>query len=238
MTGSAPHGESARNVEGVLRRVEAAARRAGRNPSEVTVIGVTKTVAADRVRDVVAAGVTHLGENRVQEAAEKIAALADLREAITWHLIGHLQANKAGRAAELFDWVQSVDGADLARRLNKRASERGVTLDVLIQVDLGHEPTKHGVDAGLVAGLLEQLGDLSHLAPRGLMTIPPAASDPELSRPFFRRLKALKDELAAAGRPLEHLSMGMSDDFEVAIEEGATMVRVGRALFGQRPAMV
>jgi hypothetical protein len=226
------------NVGRIAARVEEAARRAGRDPAGVILIGVTKTVTVDSIRQGLAAGLSHLGENRVQEGAAKIPELSGVAAPgggpITWHLVGHLQSNKARRAVELFDWIHSVDGAELARRLDRCAAEAGRSPRVLVQVDLGGEPTKHGIDAGALMGLLLEITALPHLKLRGLMTLPPLLPDPESLRPFFRRLRELREELAAGGVNLPDLSMGMSGDFEVAIEEGATMVRVGRALFGER----
>ncbi|HKY31625.1 MAG TPA: YggS family pyridoxal phosphate-dependent enzyme [Candidatus Polarisedimenticolia bacterium] len=224
-----------RVLEQVAARIEAAARRAGRDPGSITLVGVTKTVPAAAILEAVLAGLRHIGENRVQEAASKAPALAGQSGVVTWHLIGHLQSNKAARAAELFQWIHSVDNLDLGRRLDQAAGRLGRRLDVLMQVDLGHEPTKHGVDAGRLEELSSGLASLERLRLRGLMTIPPLFDDPGRSRPFFRQLRVLRDRLAARGQDLPELSMGMSGDFEVAIEEGATMVRVGRALFGERP---
>ncbi|MGH9869835.1 MAG: YggS family pyridoxal phosphate-dependent enzyme [Candidatus Polarisedimenticolia bacterium] len=215
-------------------RIAAAAARAGRDPSSVTLIGVTKTVDPQRVRAAVDAGLQHLGENRVQEAEGKQRALGEL-PGVRWHLIGHLQSNKAAHAAEMFDCVHSVDSLDLGRRLDRAASRRTTPLQILVQVDLGHEPTKHGVDERALEALVSELSRCGHIEVRGLMTIPPLAEDPETSRPFFRHLVGLRDRLAASGHPLPELSMGMTGDFEVAVEEGATLVRVGRALFGERP---
>ncbi len=219
----------------VQERIAAATGRAGRSPAEVTLIGVTKTVKPERIRAAVEAGLRHIGENRVQEAASKSEALAALSPRPQWHLIGHLQSNKVTRAAALFDWIHSIDSEDLARRLDRVAGARGATLNVLLQVDLGQETTKHGADARDVAALARATAALPHLRLKGLMTIPPLAGTPEGSRRYFRRLRDLRDEVAATGPPLPELSMGMSFDLEVAVEEGATMIRVGRALFGERP---
>jgi PLP dependent protein len=232
MTPRDPEGgraEAAAALREVWSRIEAAAARARRDPSEVTLIGVTKTVDADRVRAAVDAGLKHLGENRVQEAAAKKDAIGPL-PGVTWHLIGHLQSNKAARAADLFDWVHSVDSAELGRRLDRAAATHPSPLPVLLQIDLGHEPTKHGVDEGELQEVVSELAGLAGIDLRGLMTIPPASENPEDARPFFRRLRTLRDRLG-----LPELSMGMTGDFEVAVEEGATLVRVGRALFGERP---
>jgi pyridoxal phosphate enzyme (YggS family) len=180
----------------------------------------------ERVRLAIAAGVAALGENRVQEAKEKIEALG---RPVPWHLIGSLQTNKARDAARLFDWVQSVDRLDLAQELSRRAHAAERTLNVLLQVNLGDEPQKGGVAVAELKRLQETVTALPNLSVRGLMAIPPATEAPEQARPYFRRLRELRDELG-----LEHCSMGMSADYEVAIEEGATMVRVGTAIFGPR----
>jgi len=194
----------------------------------VLLIAVSKTVEVRRIEGAIAAGVPALGENRVQEAREKIETLG---RPVPWHLIGHLQTNKAKDAVRLFDWLHSVDRLELAAELDRRARALGRAVDVLLEVNVGEEPQKSGIRPDEVKPLLDALAGLSGIRIRGLMAIPPAAPDPEQMRPHFRRLRELRD---AAG--LEHLSMGMSADFEVAVEEGATMVRVGTAIFGPRPA--
>jgi PLP dependent protein len=214
------------NLEAVHERVARACERAGRKPDDVLLIAVSKTVEIERIRLAVTAGVRALGENRVQEAKEKVAGLG---RPVPWHLIGSLQTNKARDAVELFDWIHSVDREELARELDRRAHQRERRVKILVQVNVGEEPQKGGVHPAELKGLLESLTALSNLEVRGLMCIPPAAETAEASRPWFRRLRELRD---AAG--LEHCSMGMSGDFEVAIEEGATMVRVGTAIFGPR----
>jgi pyridoxal phosphate enzyme (YggS family) len=216
------------NVERVREAIARACGRAGRTPDDVLLVAVSKTVEAERIRLAVAAGIPALGENRVQEAREKIETLG---HAVPWHLIGSLQTNKAKEAARLFDWIHSVDRVELARELSRRARALDRTLDILIQVNLGEEPQKAGVAPGELKALLDAMSGLESLRIRGLMAIPPAVESPEAARPFFRRLRELRD-----GAGLEHLSMGMSADFEVAIEEGATLVRVGTAIFGPRPA--
>jgi len=224
----------ASDIRGNLERVNAliadACRRAGRSPADVLLVAVSKTVPADRVRLALEAGVAALGENRVQEAKEKIEVLG---HPVPWHLIGHLQTNKARDAARLFDWIHSLDRLELAKELDRRARAAARTLNVLIEVNLGEEPQKGGARPGELKPLLDSVAGLDALRIRGLMAIPPAAANPEETRPYFRRLREMRD---AAG--LEHLSMGMSADFEVAIEEGATMVRVGTAIFGARPPRV
>jgi pyridoxal phosphate enzyme (YggS family) len=214
------------NLEGVHERVARACERAGRKPDDVLLIAVSKTVEVERIRLAVAAGVKALGENRVQEAKEKVAALG---RPVPWHLIGSLQTNKARDAVQLFDWIHSVDREELARELDRRAHQSGRSVKVLAQVNVGEEPQKGGVAPSELKSLLDAMAGLRSLDVRGLMCIPPAAETAESSRRWFKRLRELRD---AAG--LEHCSMGMSGDFEVAIEEGATMVRVGTAIFGPR----
>jgi len=222
------------SLDRVRARIESAARRAGRDPLGVHLIGVTKTVPVARIREAMSAGLVHLGENRVQEAAGKILEMGGAPGGVTWHLVGHLQSNKARRAVELFDCIHSVDSVALVRKLARVAEELGTRRDILIQVDLGGEPTKFGLDPGLAADLAREAAAHPALRARGLMTIPPMSADPEASRPFFRRLREIRDQVAVLGFDLPDLSMGMTSDFEVAIEEGATMVRVGRAIFGER----
>jgi pyridoxal phosphate enzyme (YggS family) len=212
------------NLGRVQEAVARACARARRSPDHVLLIAVSKTMDVERVRLAIEAGVAALGENRVQEAKEKIEILG---HPVPWHLIGSLQTNKARDAARLFDWIHSVDRLELARELSRRAGDR--VLNVLLQVNLGEEPQKGGVAPAEVKRLCEAVVGLPGLRVRGLMAIPPAAADPEQTRPHFRRLRELRDELG-----LEHCSMGMSADYEVAIEEGATMVRVGTAIFGPR----
>jgi pyridoxal phosphate enzyme (YggS family) len=210
-------------------RIAAAAERAGRRTDEITLVAVTKGVALSRIREAVAAGVTDVGESRVQEAAPKVAAF---REAVRWHLVGHLQRNKAGLAAGLFHVIHSLDSVRLAETLSRHAPQR---VDVLVQVNVAHEPQKHGVSPEGLADVLRGVAPLPRVRVVGLMTMPPLTPDPEHARPVFRRLRTLRDEVAKVlGTALPHLSMGMSDDFEVAVEEGATLVRVGRAIFGPR----
>src|SRR6185503_2520244 len=219
----------------VRAQLAAAAGKAGRPAEDVRLIAISKTHPAAAVKHLIELGAADMGENRVQEAEEKIAEVG--REAARWHLVGHLQANKARRAVNLFDVIHSLDSVDLARRLDRLCVEEGRKLAVLIQVDLGHEETKSGIDESELTHLVEGLGPLTRLELTGLMTLPPFFDDPEQSRPFFRRLRELRDELAARGTfpgGKGELSMGMTNDFEVAIEEGATMVRVGTAIFGER----
>jgi pyridoxal phosphate enzyme (YggS family) len=214
------------NLGRVQEAVARACARAGRSPAQVLLIAVSKTMDAEHVRQAVAAGVAALGENRVQEAREKIEAIG---HPVPWHLIGSLQTNKAKDAVRLFDWIHSVDRLELAQELSRRAHLAERTVNILLQVNLGDEPQKGGVAPTELKRLCEAVAGLPGLRVRGLMAIPPAAPLPEDTRPHFRTLRALRDGLG-----LEHLSMGMSADYEVAIEEGATMVRVGTAIFGPR----
>ena len=222
----------------VRAQLAAAAAKAGRPAEEVTLIAISKTHPAAVVKQLIELGAADVGENRVQEAEEKIAEVG--REKVRWHLVGHLQANKARRAVNLFDVVHSLDSIDLARRLDRLCGEEGrEKLPVLIQVDLSHEETKSGIEETGLPQLVAVVGELSRLRLIGLMTLPPFFENPEDSRPFFRRLRELRDALAAKGAFGDlkgELSMGMTHDFGVAIEEGATMVRIGTAIFGERAA--
>ena len=225
-------------VEEVRRRIESSAGRAGRDPREVTLVAVSKTHPAALVREAVAAGLSDFGENRVQEAEGKIEELKREAPAVRWHLIGHLQANKARRAVRLFDLIHSVDSPSLAERLDRLCEEEGrERLDVLVQVDLAGEASKSGAREDELPALFETLKGCGRVRCRGLMLLPPFFEDAERARPYFRRLRALRDELSARGVFGDgdgKLSMGMSHDFEAAVEEGATLVRVGTAIFGER----
>ncbi|MFN3476128.1 MAG: YggS family pyridoxal phosphate-dependent enzyme [Candidatus Methylomirabilales bacterium] len=222
-------------LEEVKRRMAEAALRAGRDPGEVQLVAVSKTVPIPGIREAIEAGVTILGENRVQEAKAKIAELAGLAH---WHLVGHLQTNKAKLAVQLFDLIHSLDSLRLARELDKFGKVFGKPVEVLVQVKLSEEETKSGLPEGEVLPLLKALADLPSISVKGLMVFPPYFPDPEAVRPYFRRLRELRDQLREEALPenvkLDHLSMGMSHDFEVAIEEGATLVRIGTAIFGPR----
>jgi hypothetical protein len=223
-------------LEDVRHRVDTAARRSNRLAKEVTLIAISKTHPVETLQAAIAAGINHLGENRVQEAEGKILKLG--RAAASWHLVGHLQSNKAARAVQLFDCIHSLDSVDLARRLDRLCvAEERAELPVLIQIDLGGEPTKTGVDPRQLPELLETLKDCSRLRLLGLMTLPPYFENPDCARPYFKTLRELRDKLLVQrhfGEGRGELSMGMSHDFEIAIEEGATMVRVGTAIFGER----
>jgi pyridoxal phosphate enzyme (YggS family) len=224
------------NLQQVRQKIETAARRASRRPEEILLIGVSKTHPADAIREAYEAGLRHFGENRVQEWEGKLAAVADLQA--TWHLIGHLQSNKAARAAKAFHSIDSVDDWSLAQRLDRAQAEKGTgeKLRVLIEVHMGGEETKSGVSEGNLPELAERVVTLAHLEFAGLMCIPPFRENPEEVRPFFATLRKRQQELEARiSRPLPVLSMGMSHDFEAAILEGSTEVRVGTAIFGTRP---
>jgi len=221
----------------VRERIAAAAARAGRRAEEITLVGISKTRSPDEVRAALAAGLTDLGENKVQEAVVKLPALDDLRPRVRWHFVGHLQTNKAARAALLFDCIHSVDRPALVAKLVQAATQRPTPLDVLVQVDLAGESTKHGALESEIFPLLEALRAPASVRAVGLMVLPPQVDEAEAARPYFRRLCVLRDRARAEGLlEGDALSMGMSHDFEVAIEEGATLVRVGTAIFGPRGA--
>ena len=228
----------AENITVVRERIAAAAHRAVRRPEEIALMAVSKTQPPERVREAYEAGQRLFGENRVQEFSAKAAALADLHAA-AWHMIGHLQTNKATRTAELFRAVDSVDSLKLAEKLDAAARTLGKKLDVLVEINVGGEAAKSGVapDSRELEEMLMAAPRLEALVLRGLMTVPPFTDNPEGARPFFRKLRALRDTIAARKLPavaMDQLSMGMSHDFEVAIEEGSTCVRVGTAIFGER----
>jgi len=231
----------ATNIASIQERITAAAGRAGRNPNEIALMAVTKTQPPERIREAYDAGQRLFGENRVQEFAAKVDALRDLRDA-EWHMIGHLQNNKAARTVELFRSVDSVDSLKLAVKLNNAAHALSKKLEVLIEINLGGEAAKSGVapDSFELEHLLLAAQVSEALAFRGLMTVPPFTEDPQGARPYFRKLRELRDTIAARKLPaiaMDQLSMGMSHDFEVAIEEGSTCVRVGTAIFGDRKAI-
>ncbi len=222
-------------LNGIRARVAEAAARAGRSPSDVRLIAVSKTFPIDAVRAAYDAGQRDFGENRVQEALQKMDACADM--SICWHLIGHLQSNKARKAAERLALIHSIDSVDLLNRVDAAAAAASRRLEVLVQVDLADEATKHGAPSEALAAIFDEARLCTATQVVGLMIIPPLAENPEDARPWFRRLREERDRLLAGGVPgamLRELSMGMSYDFDIAIEEGATMVRVGTAIFGQR----
>jgi len=223
------------NLQSVTSRIDAAARRAGRDPSDIRLIAVSKTFSADHVRAAWAAGQRDFGENKVQEALQKIGETSDIE--IRWHLIGHLQSNKAKKAAGAFACIQSIDSVELLQKLDAAAAEQGASPEVLVQLDLAGEGTKFGAGADEARRILEAALAAKAVRAAGLMLIPPWNEDQEQTRPWFVQLRDLRDRWLAEGTPpaaLRHLSMGMSHDFEAAIEEGATMVRVGTAIFGKR----
>jgi pyridoxal phosphate enzyme (YggS family) len=225
----------AANLTAVRDRIRTAAERAGRAPGDIRLIAVSKTFDAAHVRAAAAAGQREFGENRLQEALEKIEATKDLD--LTWHLIGHLQRNKARRAGAVFTWIHTIDTPELLGRLEAGAVESGRRIRALVQVDLGGEPTKHGARTDEVEHILARMCAHPAISVVGLMTIPPFTDNPEGARVYFRMLRELRDRLDASGIspiPLRELSMGMSHDLEVAVEEGATLVRVGTAIFGRR----
>lgn len=226
------------NIAAARKRISEAARRAARSPEEIALMAVTKTQPPDRIREAYLAGLRLFGENRVQEFAGKASALADLTGA-EWHMIGHLQTNKAAKAAEVFRAVDSVDSVKLAEKLNAVAQSAGKKLSALIEINIGGETAKSGIapDSPELEELLQAAPRLDALEFRGLMTVPPFSDDPEDSRPYFRKLRELRDKITARKLPavsMHVLSMGMSHDFPIAIEEGSTCVRVGTAIFGER----
>jgi pyridoxal phosphate enzyme (YggS family) len=224
------------SIRSIYKRISHASMRAGRNPEEVTLIAVTKTVAVHQIKEAMDAGLRTFGENRVQEAKVKIEELSagPAMPSVSWHLIGHLQKNKAKYAVRLFDLIHSLDSTELAEELNSQAEKIGKVQEVLVEVKLSPEETKHGIAGTELPQFLKIIQAMMNLKLKGLMTIPPFSEHPEGARPYFRELRALRDEAEAAGYPLPELSMGMSNDFEIAIEEGATMVRIGTAIFGER----
>ena len=228
----------AANIASIHERIAAAASRAGRNPEEIALMAVSKTHPPERIREAYEAGLRVFGENRIQEFASKIGALQNLPDA-EWHMIGHLQTNKASKATELFHAVDSVDSLKLAEKLDAAARQLGKKLSLLLEINVGGEAAKSGVapDSSALDELLIAAPRLDALQFRGLMTVPPFTDDPQDARPYFRKLRGLRDNIAARKHPgvnLDVISMGMSHDFEVAIEEGSTCVRVGRAIFGER----
>jgi PLP dependent protein len=225
--------EISTNINTLKQRIAAAALRAGRDPLSINLMAVTKTVPPERILKAIDAGLTMLGENYVQEAKDKITTIGDRAH---WHMIGHLQTNKAKYAVKLFDFVHSVDRLELAQELDKRARQINRKINVLIEVNSGEE-SKSGVERTQALELVRQVAHLPNLAVHGLMTMAPYSDNPETSRPYFKALRELRNEISRAniaGISMEELSMGMTDDFDVAIEEGATIIRIGRAIFGKR----
>ena len=224
------------NVQRIRQRIVSACARSNRPPEEVTLVAVTKTFSSRSIRDALASGVRDIGENYIQELTGKYAELS--REDIRWHFIGHLQSNKVKHIVPWIHCIHSVDSVALGKEIAKHAETSGRTLSVLIEVNTSGESTKFGVSPDSAHSLAQQLNELKNISVDGLMTIGPFLPDPEASRPSFRRLANLKSDIAKAGIPMRHLSMGMTNDFEVAIEEGATMVRIGTAIFGKRAKKV
>jgi hypothetical protein len=219
------------NLLRVTDRIEKAARRVGRDPKEVNLVAVSKTVESPRIKEAIEAGVSILGENYVQEAQKKI---EEIGRPVAWHFIGHLQTNKAKYAIRLFEMIHSLDSLPLAEELNRRAEQGGQVTKVMIEVNISGEATKFGTDEEKVFSIARGILNLNHLSLEGLMTMPPYFDSPEMSRPYYIKLRELKEKMIREGIPLNELSMGMSNDFEIAIEEGATYVRVGTAIFGER----
>ncbi|HOI72534.1 MAG TPA: YggS family pyridoxal phosphate-dependent enzyme [Syntrophales bacterium] len=223
------------NIASVTEEIARAARKAGRSPAEVRLLAVTKTVDDDRIREAIAAGVDLIGENYVQEARRKIELLG---RPLPWHFIGHLQTNKAKYAVRLFDLIHSVDRMELGRELDRRAAAAGTPLRILVEVNVSGEASKSGIPAVHALDLIRGLAELPGLSIRGLMTMPPWFDDPEEARPHFSTLRQLAESIRRErieGVHMEELSMGMTNDYRIAVEEGATIVRVGRAIFGERP---
>ncbi len=223
-----------KNISTLYKRISYAAMSSGRNPEDVKLVAVTKTVDIKKIQEAIDWGLKIFGESRVQEAKEKIERLstADYRlPTISWHLVGHLQKNKAKIAVQLFDLIHSLDSAELAAEINRNAEKIGKTQKVLIQVKLSEEETKHGVAKEDLLDLIKAVSEMNNLKLEGLMTMPPFSDDPEMVRPYFKELRKLRDTIEKSGFALPELSMGMTNDFEVAIEEGATMVRIGTGIF-------
>jgi hypothetical protein len=223
-----------KRLENVKDRINKAAFKCGRDPESIQLVAVSKTISTNRVREAIMAGVTTLGENYVQEARNKFNVLGTFP--VSWHFIGHLQSNKAKYAVRLFDLIHSVDTLKLAHELNKQANKVNKIQDVLIQINIGKEPSKSGSDIQNAANLIKDIVLLENLSVKGLMAMPPFFNNPEKARPYFTALRVLRDQIQKVfpGVVLNELSMGMTGDFEVAIEEGATLVRIGTAIFGER----
>ena len=219
------------NLLRVIDRIEKAAIRVGRDPKEIRLVAVCKTVEPARIKEAIQAGVSILGENYVQEAKKKI---EEIGRPVAWHFIGHLQSNKAKYAVQLFDMIHSLGSTALAEELNRRAEQANRMFKVMIEINLSGEATKSGTDEGRILNLARRILQLNYLSLEGLMTMPPYFDSPEMGRPYYIRLRELREKMVREGIPMKELSMGMSNDFEIAIEEGATYVRVGTAIFGPR----
>lgn len=225
-------GDIEKNLGQVSERIEHAAAKVGRDPKTIKLIAVTKTVTIERIQEAIAAGVVSFGENYIQEARQKIEEIGPA--GLQWHFIGHLQQNKAKYAVRLFDLIHSVDSINIACELDRRGAAAEKVVECLIEVNLSQENSKFGISKAMATELAYEMAGLQNISLKGLMTIPPYADDPEATRPYFIALRELKEEMGQGGIPLTDLSMGMSIDLEAAIEEGATIVRVGRAIFGER----
>jgi PLP dependent protein len=222
------------NINEIRQRINAAAARCQRNPDSIKLLAVTKTVSPEIVGKAIAAGLTEFGENYVQEAKEKIAVI---EQRVKWHMIGHLQTNKAKYAVILFDYIHSVDRMELAKEINKKAGQIGRKINILIEINVSGEKTKNGIAPVEAIGLIKDISPLENISVKGLMTMAPYSDNPESSRPYFSGLRKLQQNIISEEIPgiqMDELSMGMTDDFEIAIEEGATIVRIGRAIFGER----
>ena len=226
-------------LEQIRQRINQAAERGGRDPSKVTLLGASKTVDPEAIKLATEYGLSHVGENRVQEADAKMKLLPSLRQSATWHMIGHLQSNKVRQALELMDVVQTIDDGRLARRMDEMAGELDIQLPIYIEVNLGLEPSKTGVAPDNMLALAEEIATCHNLKLEGLMAVPPYTPDPEGTRPYFQSLRQLSESLnqrQVLDYEVDGLSIGMSHDFEIAVEEGATMVRLGSSIWGARPA--
>lgn len=225
------------NIEIVRQKVAAAVQRSGRNPSEIKIIAVTKTVPVELIEQAIQAGITDLGENRIQEAIPKIEILKPRYPHVAWHMIGHLQRNKVKNVVGKFELIQSVDSERLAREIQAQAEARGQRQKVLVEVNVSGEESKYGVTLEQVIPLLQVISEFANIQIQGLMTVAPIVSDPEEVKPYFAQLRQLSETIKKLGLPnveMKYLSMGMTEDFSVAIEEGSNMVRIGRAFFGER----
>ena len=221
----------AANIKDIIHRMKLAAERAGRKEESVKLVAVTKTIDVSRIKEAIESGITIIGENRVQEARDKY---KEIGKEVQWHLIGHLQTNKVKYIFDIFSLIHSVDSLSLAEEIQRRGENKGLNTDILIEVNLSGEKTKFGILSEKAIGLIKDISRCKNINIKGLMTIPPFSESPEDSRKYFKMLRILKDDVQKEGIEMKELSMGMSNDFQVAIEEGATMVRIGTAIFGER----
>ena len=224
-------GNIAANIKGIIHKIKLAAERVGRKEESVKLVAVTKTVDVSKIKEAIRAGIKIIGENRVQEAREKF---KDIGKEVEWHLIGHLQTNKVKYIFDIFSLIHSVDSLSLAEEIQKRAENKGLETDILIEVNLSGEKTKFGILPEKAINFVKDISRFKNINIMGLMTIPPFSESPEDSRKYFKMLRMLRDDIQREGIEMKELSMGMSNDFEVAVEEGATMVRIGTAIFGER----